>query len=315
MTDQCTDPATLAVKNVTIARGADCVLTDASFSLTRGDVLGLVGRNGAGKSTTLASIAGMHAPAQGAILVEGHDVVADPISAKRHIGFLSDPPALFSELTVQQHLDAIAMLYGFRRPSRRDTVESAIAQTRLHEVRKTRIGQLSEGFKQRVGIAQAILHKPALLLLDEPTNGLDIEQQAAFAELIGDLAQETAVILSSHHLSDIRACCNQTAVLDAGRLRIQSHRIAAATTTVFVQLRQPVTAAELFTLPSVVEARAADAGWLVSLHGDIGDFSAQLSDRDWGLLQLSPPPTPLPSGAQPSSFTAHTAPKQTEPAA
>ena len=138
MTDQCTKPATLAVKNVTIARGADCVLADASFSLTRGDVLGLVGRNGAGKSTTLASIAGMHTPARGAILVEGRDVVADPTSAKRYIGFLSDPPALFSELTVQQHLDAIGMLYGFRRPSRRDVVESAIVQTKLQDVRKKR---------------------------------------------------------------------------------------------------------------------------------------------------------------------------------
>lgn len=279
----------LLVKNVTICRGKHTVVDDCCLSMAVGDVLGLIGLNGAGKSTTLACLAGLIAPATGQIEIGGIDLLADPMQAKRLIGYLPDPPALHNELTVGHHLSAMAALLGITRPDRADAVTHAVEQTGLENALTKRIGHLSQGYRQRVGIAQALLHNPAVVLLDEPTNGLDMDQQAQFAETIEKIAQSAAVIISSHHMADIRSCCNRIAVLDSAALTIQPARSAERKAeTVFVRLQQPVTPAELFGIPGICDVSAHGEGWLVTVLGDIADLSTHIADRRWGLMQLSP---------------------------
>ncbi|MEM9604932.1 MAG: ABC transporter ATP-binding protein [Pseudomonadota bacterium] len=291
MADPRTQSVPLIVKNVTIQRGRTRVVEAASLRLKHGDVLGLIGCNGAGKSTTLACLAGLIAPASGEITVAGADLLADPTTAKHHIGYLPDPPALHDELSVRRHLLAIAALQRIARAERAAAVEQALERVGLDAVASRRIGALSQGYRQRVGLAQAIVHRPALVLLDEPTNGLDLDQQAAFAETVQRLAKDAAVILSSHHMSDIRACCNRLALLDNGALVTQPTRDRGDTPeTHYIRLQQPVTAAELLSLPVISDVAAHQAGWLVSVRGDASELSALLVDRGWGLLQLSAPP-------------------------
>lgn len=314
MADHMTQPTTLVSRDVTIARGPHTVVRDVNLELKSGDVLGLVGSNGVGKSTTLACLAGLIAPAAGAVEIGGFDMAANPTDAKRLIGYLPDPPALHNELCVTRHLYAMAALYGIHRRARAAVVERAIAQTSLEAVSARRIGRLSQGFRQRVGLAQAILHEPKLILLDEPTNGLDIEQQARFAASIARISETAAVILSSHHMSDIRACCNRLAVLEGGVLSVQPKRDrSSAAETLFLKLQQPVTAADLHTLPCVLAVRIQGAGWLVSIRGDAVELSSLVNDRGWGLMQLSPVPNRAPSESETRKAASRAQPELAEP--
>lgn len=314
MADHMTQPTALVARDVTIARGPYTVVGDVNLELKSGDVLGLIGGNGVGKSTTLACLAGLIAPALGAVEIGGFDITANPTDAKRLIGYLPDPPALHNELCVTKHLHTMAALYGIHRRARTAVVARAIAQTGLETVSSRRIGHLSQGFHRRVGLAQAILHKPKLLLLDEPTNGLDIEQQARFAASIARISETAAVILSSHHMSDIRACCNRLAVLEDGVLSMQPKRDRSSVAeTLFLKLQQPVTAADLHALPCVLAVRKQGAGWLVSIRGSAVELSSLVNDRGWGLMQLSPGPAKAPSESETRKAVSRAQPKHAEP--
>jgi ABC-2 type transport system ATP-binding protein len=203
------------VKNFGPKRAVDGV----SFTVRRGDILGFLGPNGAGKSTTMKMITGFLRPDAGTATVDGVDVTADPVAVKRKLGYLPESAPAYGEMTVGEFLGFIAEVRGFRtKDAKRAQVERALALTHLAPVRGQTIETLSKGFKQRVGLAQALLHDPPALILDEPTDGLDPNQKNEVRTLIKSMAAEKAVILSTHILEEVDAICTRVIILSQGKL-------------------------------------------------------------------------------------------------
>ena len=198
--------------------GALTAVHEISFYLNRGEVLGFLGANGAGKSTTMNMLCGVLAPSHGTITVAGHDIVKDCIEAKRQLGYLPEQPPLYRDLSVDEYLDYCARLRQVPRAQRLQRISEIKKRCCLSEVGRRIIGQLSKGYQQRVGIAQAIVHLPALIVLDEPTVGLDPVQIREIRALIRDLAQDHGIILSTHILSEVQAVCDRVQILDNGRI-------------------------------------------------------------------------------------------------
>lgn len=194
-------------------------VADLTLVLARGEVLALLGVNGAGKSTLLRLLAGVLKPDAGTIRIAGEDLLANPSAARRLVGYLPERTALYRELTVVESLDFCLRLRGFGGAAARAARDAAIARCGLADVARRLTGVLSRGQQQRVGVAQAIAHSPALLLLDEPTAGLDPVQAAAFHALVRELRSAAAVVLSTHHLDEARACADRVALLAEGRVR------------------------------------------------------------------------------------------------
>jgi ABC-2 type transport system ATP-binding protein len=188
-----------------------------SFALTRGEVVGLLGLNGAGKSTTLCLVAGALAPTAGCVLLEGADLATAPHVLRARVGFLPEPPPLYPELTVDEFLGFAARLRGLDRRAARGAVARVRERCGLGEVGRRLIGQLSKGYRQRVGLAQAIVHDPPLVLLDEPTAGLDPAQCRETRDLVADLGRDHAVLFSSHLLDEVERVCTRVEVLHHGR--------------------------------------------------------------------------------------------------
>jgi ABC-2 type transport system ATP-binding protein len=189
-----------------------------SFSLNPGDVLGLLGANGAGKSTTLAIIAGVLAPDSGEVRIAGQ-AVHDHRAAANRIGWVPENVPLWAELTVTEALDACGRLHGLSRDIRKIAIERELARLELNAVAQRLCGQLSLGQKRRVGLAQALLHEPELLVLDEPGNGLDPVQSAQWQVLVKKLAPKHGIILSSHDLAEVEAMCSRVVILHEGKVR------------------------------------------------------------------------------------------------
>ncbi|TAN02870.1 MAG: ABC transporter ATP-binding protein [Rhodanobacteraceae bacterium] len=212
-------PALLELDHVNRRLAGHPVLQDVSFSLQREDVLGLLGVNGAGKSTTLAIIAGVLRPDSGSVRIDGRDAIDDARSMRERIGWVPESVPLWPELTVIEALDACGRLRGLATSTRKAACERELARLELTTVARRLCGQLSLGQKRRVGLAQALLHEPDLLVLDEPGNGLDPVQTAQLRELIGMLRPKRGIILSSHVLAEVEAMCNRVVILHAGRVR------------------------------------------------------------------------------------------------
>jgi ABC-2 type transport system ATP-binding protein len=212
-------PALLELESVSRRLGGRGVLRDISFSLERGDVLGLLGVNGAGKSTTLSIIAGVLSLDSGAVRLDGRDVHDDARAMRTRIGWVPESVPLWSELTVVEALDACGRLRGLAKPARKSACERELARLELEGVARRLCGALSLGLKRRVGLAQALLHEPDLLVLDEPGNGLDPVQTAQLRTLIGKLSPGRGIILSSHVLSEVEAMCKRVVILHDGRVR------------------------------------------------------------------------------------------------
>jgi len=209
----------IEVKGLVKAYGSKLAVNGVSFSVKRGDILGFLGPNGAGKSTTMKLITGFLPPDSGTATVDGHDVTLDPVAVKRRIGYLPESAPAYPEMTVEEFLGFIAEARGFRsKAARRDAVARAIGLTHLEPVRRQVIETLSKGYKQRVGLAQALLHDPPVLVLDEPTDGLDPNQKNEVRSLIRSMASEKAVILSTHILEEVEAICNRVIIISAGKL-------------------------------------------------------------------------------------------------
>ena len=211
-------PALLELDRVGRRLAGRAVLHDVSFSLRRDDVLGLLGVNGAGKSTTLAIIAGVLRPDTGSVRIDGKHVDDDGRTMRDRIGWVPESVPLWPELTVAEALDACGRLRGLSRPARKMAFERERARLELTDIAPRLCGQLSLGQK-RVGLAQALLHEPDLLVLDEPGNGLDPVQAAQLRELIGKLKPKRGIILSSHDLAEVEAMCNRVVILHAGLVR------------------------------------------------------------------------------------------------
>src|SRR5688572_1192502 len=195
-----------------------CAVRKVSFALRKGQVLGFLGPNGAGKSTTMQMLAGVLAPSAGRITVGRHDLIDEPEAAKAMIGYLPEQPPLYPELTVHEHPDFRAALRRVPRAKLRAAREQAKARCGLGPQGARIIGNLSKGFQQRVGIAQAIVHSPAIVILDEPTVGLDPIQIREIRALIGELKAEHAVILSTHILAEVQSVCTDVQIIRRGEL-------------------------------------------------------------------------------------------------
>ena len=195
------------------------VVRGLTLTLARGEVLGLLGVNGAGKSTTLRMIAGVLAPTSGTVRVGGDDLYDDPAIARRRIGYLPERAPLHPELDVGEYLHFCARLRGLTRAEANAAVAREIERCDLGDVRRRLIGLLSKGYQQRVGIAQALLHAPPLIVLDEPASGLDPVQALRMRELVRGLRENHAVLLSTHLLAEAEAGCDRIAILHRGELR------------------------------------------------------------------------------------------------
>jgi ABC-2 type transport system ATP-binding protein len=195
------------------------VVKDVTFSVARGEVLGLLGVNGAGKSTTLAMIAGVLAPDAGVVKLDGLDLHEHSATARTRIGYLPENVPLWPELTVREYLDACGRLRGLDRAARNRAIDRELLRLDLSGMANRLSGQLSLGQKRRLGLAQALLHDPELLVLDEPGNGLDPVQTAQLRELIRTLSESRATIISTHVLGEVEAMCDRVVILHEGRVR------------------------------------------------------------------------------------------------
>lgn len=207
----------IKVDHLTKRYGSKTALDDVSFSVPRGQVLGLLGLNGAGKSTTMNIIAGCLAPDSGTVTIAGVNIVKNAAAAKRHIGYLPENPPLYVDMKVK---DFLSFVYDLKklRGNRKKALQNVSEKTGVAGVAGRLIKNLSKGYRQRVGLAAALLGDPEALILDEPTVGLDPTQIIEIRNLIGELGEERTVMLSSHILSEIQAVCQRVVVLDAGRV-------------------------------------------------------------------------------------------------
>ena len=199
----------IEVQNLTRRFGEHTVVNHLNFKIKQGAVCGFLGPNGAGKSTTMNMITGYLAPSDGTALICGIDMMQEPEKAKRHIGYLPEIPALYPEMTVREYLNFTAALKRFPKRGRPGLVDDAIEKTCLGAMQNRLIGSLSKGYRQRVGIAQALLGNPQVIVLDEPTVGLDPLQIIEIRDLIRELGRTHTVIFSSHILSEVQAICDQ----------------------------------------------------------------------------------------------------------
>ncbi len=210
--------ALIKVENLSRYYQNNCAIDDLSFTLNPGEVLGFLGPNGAGKSTTMQIISGNLAPSEGQVSIGGFDIIDSPREAKRHIGYLPERPPIYREASVDEYLRYCAQLRRVKRSAIPDALEQVKLDCGLSEVGHRLIGNLSKGFQQRVGIAQAIIHNPPVVILDEPTVGLDPIQIREIRKLISTLGQERSVILSTHILSEVQATCSRVQIIRAGKL-------------------------------------------------------------------------------------------------
>jgi ABC-2 type transport system ATP-binding protein len=194
------------------------VLKDVSFSVEKGEILGFLGPNGAGKTTTMRILTGYLPPTSGAASIAGFDVDKQSLEARRHIGYLPESVPLYRELTVYDYLDFVARLRGISRESRPGKISLAMEKANLNDVSERIIGKLSKGFRQRVGIAQAVIHEPDVMILDEPTEGLDPRQRSDTRTLIRELGKEHTVILSTHILPEVEATCDRVLIINEGSI-------------------------------------------------------------------------------------------------
>ena len=209
-------------------RYGDIVAVDrVSFSIERGEVVGFLGPNGAGKSTMMRMLTGFLPPTDGEAIIAGHDIFEDPLAARRAIGYLLETPPLYPEMTVAGYVEYAARIKDVPRRERRAAVDRALERCALRDVALRVIGTLSKGYRQRVGIAQAIVHDPPVLILDEPTVGLDPLQIREIRDLIGELASgqgehQHTVILSTHILAEVSAICRRVILIVEGRKAVDA---------------------------------------------------------------------------------------------
>lgn len=202
--------------------GSVRALRGVSFSVEQGEVIGLLGPNGAGKTTLMKILTGYLQPDEGGARVAGSDVVDDPLAVQKHLGYLPENAPLYQDMAVQEYLQMMAGLREIPLSAQRSMLSEAIYATGLESYLTRRIGHLSKGYRQRVGIAQAILHKPDLLILDEPTTGLDPTQIVEIRQLIKRLSEHSTVLLSTHILSEVEMTCQRALVIIEGELRADS---------------------------------------------------------------------------------------------
>jgi len=208
----------IQVEHLTKRYGPTVAVSDVSFEVQKGEVLGFLGPNGAGKTTTMRVITGYLPPTEGKVSVAGFDVLESPIEAKRRTGYLPENPPVYPDMTVSEYLGFVARIKAVPRAEVKKRVEEVSEKCAVTDVRGRQIGKLSKGYRQRVGLAQALIHNPEVLVLDEPTAGLDPKQIIETRELIKNLAGQHTVVLSTHILPEVSKTCQRVVVINRGQV-------------------------------------------------------------------------------------------------
>lgn len=273
-----------------------CAVHDVSFALKRGEILGFLGPNGAGKTTTMQILTGNLAPSAGRVLINGVDILDDPKRAKSAIGYLPEQPPLYLDLTVDEYLGYCARLNRVPRNKVQAARSSAKERCGLNGMGGKLIGNLSKGYRQRVGIAQAIIHSPAVVILDEPTVGLDPIQIREIRALITELGREHGVILSTHILPEVQSVCSRVQIIHRGQLVFNDTLAGLAermrATSLLLTCRRAPQAAAIRALPGVSAVEELDHQRLrIRFDGDSSPaeaVAAEVVKQGWGLLELTP---------------------------
>ena len=206
----------ITVKNLTKIYGEQKAVDNISFTVNKGEIVGFLGPNGAGKSTTMKMITGYLQPDAGDITVTDIDVTKEPLAAKKNVGYLPESNALYYDMYVKEYLDFIADIHHL--PSKKEAINNVIEQVGLTKEKTKKIGQLSKGYKQRVGLAAALLHNPEVLILDEPTSGLDPNQIVEIRSVIKEQGKDKLVLFSSHILQEVEAICDRVIIINKGKI-------------------------------------------------------------------------------------------------
>ncbi len=293
----------IEVQHLTKRYGRVTAVEDVSFRVERGEILGFLGPNGAGKTTTMRILTGYMPATAGKALVAGFDVFDQPLEAKRRTGYLPETPPLYPDMTVREYLTFVASLKGIPGRDRRTRVTSAMERTRVADMAERHCGKLSKGYRQRVGLAQAIIHNPDVLILDEPTAGLDPKQIIETRQLIKELAGDHTIILSTHILPEVAQTCQRVVIINHGKVvaidtpdNLTAGLRGSETLYVQVDASGADAAATLAQVPGVTRVTAADA------HGAATGYEVEgardqdvrralartVVERGWGLLELRP---------------------------
>ena len=294
----------IEVQHVTKRYGPVTAVDDVSFRVDSGQILGFLGPNGAGKTTTMRILTGCTSATEGQAFVAGYDVFEEPVEAKRRTGYLPETPPLYPDMTVREYLAFAARINGIHSAAQRERVASAMARTSVEDVADRHCGKLSKGYRQRVGLAQAILHNPDVLILDEPTAGLDPKQIIETRELIKELAGDHTIILSTHILPEVAQTCERVVIINKGRVvavdtpENLTGRLRGSE-TIRVQLDAQgageTAVVQAATVPNVSNVTAAPAeNGLVTLEiqcekgADVrSEVARAIVSNGWGLLELT----------------------------
>ncbi len=293
----------IEVQHLTKRYGRVTAVDDVTFRVERGEILGFLGPNGAGKTTTMRVLTGYVPATSGHAVVAGFDVFEQPLEAKRRTGYLPETPPLYPEMTVQEYLGFVAQIKGVPSGERKSRVSLAMEKTRVTDMAARHCGKLSKGYRQRVGLAQALIHNPDVLILDEPTAGLDPKQIIETRELIKQLAGDHTIILSTHILPEVAQTCQRVVIINRGRVvavdtpENLTRRLDGAQ-TMYVQLDGEAegAAGALARLPGIagvteVDRKAGFVGFEVESEAgrDLrGDIARAVVTGGWGLLELRP---------------------------
>ncbi len=277
------------------AYGPIQALQDVSFQVEAGEVVGLLGPNGAGKSTLMKVLTGLLQPDAGQAYIDNLDVVSDTLAVQKRIGYLPESAPLYPEMSVQTHLNMVADLRQVPKSERRTLVSQAVRATSLEDHLARPVGQLSKGYRQRVGLAQTILHNPMVLILDEPTAGLDPIQIVEVRHLVRRLAKQSTVLLSTHILSEVEAVCDRVIILLNGQIKADARLSELSSLSATILVLQPESddvASDLWELPGVqaVDSRQTADGEEYRLMGGEENLRTAIYDlarrRNWPLQEL-----------------------------
>ncbi len=266
---------------------------DVSITLNQGDIMGLLGPNGAGKTTTMDMLTGNLAPSSGSIEIKGIDLLDNPKQAKQSIGYLPEQPPVYRDLTVNEYLRYCARLHGIRGRQIAEAVERARERTGLADTGRRLIDNLSKGYQQRVGIAQAIIHEPDVIILDEPTVGLDPIQIHEIRELIRELGTRHGVILSTHILPEVQTVCNRIHILYEGRIAYDDASVEQqANPEILVRFSRPTDMDSLGKISGIVEIQSLENNGYRIIHDSGSNPADEIArvavEGNWGLLELTP---------------------------
>jgi ABC-2 type transport system ATP-binding protein len=294
----------IEVQHLTKRYGRVTAVDDVSFRVERGEILGFLGPNGAGKTTTMRILTGYMPATEGRATVAGYDVFDQPIEAKRRTGYLPETPPLYPDMTVREYLDFVARIKGVPPAERATRVDAVMRRTHVDDVAARHCGKLSKGYRQRVGLAQAILHNPEVLILDEPTAGLDPKQIIETRDLIRGLAGDHTIILSTHILPEVSQTCQRVVIINKGRVvavdtpeNLTKRLRGAETMYVQVDAIGADVPSVLGAIPGVTRVVPADqraeSRGAFEVESERGrdvrrDLAREIVTRGWGLLELRP---------------------------